>query len=131
VTVEYTIDEVSRSLRYAFREAVAAKTDNNCYYCGVAFHSGNHMTVDHVIPLAAGGPDNLDNCVPCCRACNNTKGNLSLDRFREVNKWRLSNMPDFTHEQVEWMKHNFKVDVTEWLDPRFWYEREQQHDSGL
>lgn len=42
-----------------------------CAYCGE--HQGK-LTIDHVIPKSRGGKDNFDNCVACCRACNNRKG---------------------------------------------------------
>lgn len=44
-----------------------------CYYCGTN-GSTYKMTVDHVVPLHAGGPDSSANWVPCCLPCNQAKG---------------------------------------------------------
>lgn len=35
---------------------------------------GRMITVDHIIPKAMGGPDELWNYQPMCNSCNNTKG---------------------------------------------------------
>ena len=38
-------------------------------------HASSDLTVDHVVPLAAGGaPFNIANCAVLCRSCNSTKG---------------------------------------------------------
>jgi hypothetical protein len=42
----------------------------SCAYCGGA----GRLEWEHVIPLAAGGPDTIDNLVRACRPCNATKG---------------------------------------------------------
>jgi 5-methylcytosine-specific restriction endonuclease McrA len=42
-----------------------------CVYCA---KSGKSMTIDHVIPKSKGGKTNFDNCVACCKKCNNQKG---------------------------------------------------------
>lgn len=44
--------------------------DHRCAYCGVH----DKMTVDHVIPLSAGGQNQVDNVVPACGSCNLVKG---------------------------------------------------------
>tara|TARA_Y100000004_G_scaffold73744_1_gene82844 strand:- start:444 stop:1169 length:726 start_codon:yes stop_codon:yes gene_type:complete len=49
-----------------------------CTYCN-AWHTkwaNNWKTAvgDHVIPLAKGGKDVLENLMPCCRSCNCSKG---------------------------------------------------------
>lgn len=40
-----------------------------CAYCGVA----DLLTVDHVLPLSAGGLEEPQNIVPACRYCNSSK----------------------------------------------------------
>jgi hypothetical protein len=40
-----------------------------CAYCG----ESEAKTVDHVQPLATGGPHRLNNMVPCCKRCNPSK----------------------------------------------------------
>ena len=45
-------------------------------------HPARDLTVDHVIPLAAGGPPfDIRNCSVLCRSCNSTKG-ASVDADR-------------------------------------------------
>ncbi|MDM8524647.1 HNH endonuclease [Desulfococcaceae bacterium HSG8] len=42
-----------------------------CAYCG----AGNEkLTIDHIIPRSKGGKTNFENCVSCCKDCNNKKG---------------------------------------------------------
>lgn len=40
-----------------------------CYYCGAE----GHLAVDHLIPRIRGGPDEADNLIWACRACNSSK----------------------------------------------------------
>ena len=43
-------------------------------------HAARDLTVDHVVPLAAGGASfEIGNCAVLCRSCNSTKG-ASTDR---------------------------------------------------
>ena len=44
-------------------------------------HPASDLTVDHVVPLAAGGaPLAIANCAVLCRSCNSTKGASAPDR---------------------------------------------------
>lgn len=43
--------------------------DLRCAYCGRPYE-----TMDHIIPLACGGGTTLTNILPCCRECNQKKG---------------------------------------------------------
>jgi 5-methylcytosine-specific restriction enzyme A len=44
-------------------------------------HPAADLTVDHVVPLAAGGaPLDIGNCAVLCRSCNSTKGASEGDR---------------------------------------------------
>lgn len=51
-----------------------------CDYCQ---HKGG--TIDHVLPLSRGGRNSFDNCVPCCRSCNSSKGNKTAEEYKT---WR-------------------------------------------
>lgn len=52
--------------------------DNACHYCGEQTNrtAGHALqaTIEHVVPRAFGGPNNLTNYVLACSACNNERG---------------------------------------------------------
>jgi 5-methylcytosine-specific restriction endonuclease McrA len=54
------------------------KTGGLCFYCGCELlpfgQEKNSFSIDHVIPLAKGGSNEIDNLVPSCRVCNSKKG---------------------------------------------------------
>ncbi|HAU58053.1 MAG TPA: hypothetical protein DCW87_11225 [Comamonadaceae bacterium] len=43
---------------------------DQCAYCG----NSAELQWEHIIPLAMGGPDSIDNLVRACRSCNLEKG---------------------------------------------------------
>lgn len=49
-----------------------------CFYC-----DRTAETADHVEARSRGGPDDVSNLVPACRACNNAKGAKTLRDFLE------------------------------------------------
>ncbi|WP_353736778.1 HNH endonuclease signature motif containing protein [Aquamicrobium sp.] len=58
--------------------AVWQKTYGSCSYCGEPTNpfnrtAANGFQIDHMIPRAHGGSDDIDNLVPSCRRCNNSK----------------------------------------------------------
>lgn len=59
-----------RRRRFMIWEWLTVLTANNgeCMYCG-----GRSQTMDHVIPFADGGADELTNLVPVCHDCNRRK----------------------------------------------------------
>ena len=50
---------------------------HSCAYCGAK----GELQADHVIPLARGGDNSVDNCVPACASCNSRKHLLSESEF--------------------------------------------------
>jgi len=52
------------------RRNVLLRDRFTCAYCGTR---AKPITMDHVIPRSRGGKTNFDNCVACCRACNQKK----------------------------------------------------------
>jgi hypothetical protein len=72
------------------RQAVLAKTDGHCAYCGCELTTKT-MQVDHVVPVRrwygrrdGEGTDDINNLLPACRSCNNYKNSMSLENFREA-----------------------------------------------
>lgn len=49
--------------------------DYHCAYCGKL---SNKLQKDHVLPVSRGGTDNIDNIVPACSRCNQSKFNKML-----------------------------------------------------
>jgi hypothetical protein len=62
----------SKRKRWKLKQLAA---DPHCQYCNTVLQS-NTATVDHVIPLAAGGKDIPENWVLACHTCNTGKGNV-------------------------------------------------------
>jgi hypothetical protein len=60
-------------------EKVKLQTGQCCNYCGTT----SHLSLDHILPLALGGPDNPDNLICACRACNSSKGKKDLMEWME------------------------------------------------
>lgn len=56
--------------RYEIRQAVFERHGSACLRCG----STEHICLDHIIPVVAGGSNDLDNLQPLCRSCNSSKG---------------------------------------------------------
>lgn len=72
-----------RKLTKAERREVYDKMNGHCTYCGSELTMEN-MTADHIVPLANGGGDTIDNMMPACRSCNHYKSTMTLERFRDA-----------------------------------------------
>jgi 5-methylcytosine-specific restriction endonuclease McrA len=55
--------------RITTADARAVLNGATCHYCGSVYLLG----LDHVVPMAKGGPNIRANLVPACRACNSSK----------------------------------------------------------
>lgn len=68
------------------RIAVWNKYGHKCAYCGKTIDI-NDFTIDHVIPVSAGGASSFENYLPCCKSCNMYKADSSLEEWRgKINK---------------------------------------------
>ena len=63
-----------------------AEFDHRCVRCE---RKGGFMSKDHIIPVAMGGMDTIDNIQPLCRKCNRTKGSETTDwkAYRRAHGW--------------------------------------------
>jgi|HubBroStandDraft_4_1064222.scaffolds.fasta_scaffold31514_2 5-methylcytosine-specific restriction endonuclease McrA len=57
-------------------EALIDGFDGRCAYCG-----DPACSFDHVIPIAKGGEDRIENLLPACRPCNSSKKDKTLDEW--------------------------------------------------
>ena len=59
-------------------ERLIARDGDQCWYCGGHFVPRKRSrTIDHVVPLALGGRNRLDNLRFACAQCNHAKGSLT------------------------------------------------------
>lgn len=70
------------NLRNSLRERIYSQLDGHCAYCGAEIDI-EYFHVDHKNPKSKGGLDSPDNLVPACTDCNLSKGDLSIEDFRE------------------------------------------------
>jgi HNH endonuclease len=80
-------------------DQLIARWGDKCFYC-----HGGFEVIDHRVPVAAGGHHTVENVVPCCRGCNQTK-RWSFDErmiraYREVGSrkpWSLVGQQSAVH----------------------------------
>jgi hypothetical protein len=59
----------------SLRQRIAAHADHRCGYCLTSERlTGIRLTLDHIIPLSAGGLTEENNLWVACRPCNEFKG---------------------------------------------------------
>ena len=75
--IRRAIDKSSRPCTSDVAQLIA-RADGYCMYCG---HRVPKVELDHIVPIARGGLSVLENLMPCCRACNPSKG------VRPVEEW--------------------------------------------
>jgi 5-methylcytosine-specific restriction endonuclease McrA len=68
------------------RRYVRWRDCNRCKYCFEKL-TDKTFTVDHVIPVSAGGSDAFSNLLACCKYCNKMKGNKIADVTMRNEMW--------------------------------------------
>ncbi|MBD2256549.1 HNH endonuclease [Pseudanabaena sp. FACHB-2040] len=69
------------SIPKAVRQYVFERDSYQCKGCGKT-SSEAQLTIDHIIPLAQGGPDDISNLQALCSTCNQRKKHSTDPRFR-------------------------------------------------
>lgn len=105
------------------RKRVFDKTNGYCYYCGCKLDYAT-FEVDHFIPKADGGTNDIDNLVPSCCDCNSIKGVMDVDSFRRSIEAILHNT---TYGRI--IKKYFGVTQTYTIT--FDYERKEAERGDL
>lgn len=63
------------------RREVFEKSGGACFYCGKALTLDGKWHIEHQMPRALMGPDELPNLVAACAPCNLAKGDLTAIEF--------------------------------------------------
>lgn len=82
----------NKKIGKATRFAIYIRDGFKCFYCG----SKKELTLDHVIPVAAGGNSSHRNLITACEKCNREKANTHVEHYntREVLEIRLNSPID-------------------------------------
>ncbi len=64
--VAYSREPIPAGLRFA----VLRRDGFRCAYCGRGQEDGVQLHIDHLVPVAGGGRNELDNLVTACASCN-------------------------------------------------------------
>lgn len=60
-------------------------TNPKCQKCG----TNDNLSLDHVVPLACGGRNDIDNMQVLCGTCNSSKGTKTIDyRDNDIEYWK-------------------------------------------
>ena len=71
------------------RAYIAQQWKHRCAYCGTGdWEDATRFNLDHVVPRAHGGADNVRNLVWACRPCNEKKGDQTVAQFLQDNPER-------------------------------------------
>lgn len=86
------------------RIMVANKYHWHCAYCGVKL-STDTLVIDHIIPRASGGNNDVNNLFPSCHKCNSSKGTKTVEQFRLYLSFKkVIKQPDFNQSQIEFLE---------------------------
>lgn len=61
-------------LRILYRIAIDNFVYPECPHCRKAIKTQEDLTIDHIVPRAKGGTDNIENLQPMHKTCNSNKG---------------------------------------------------------
>ena len=76
--------------------------NGKCYLCGEQMCTdvtpgkpppSNYATVDHIVPLVLGGANDRSNLALACRECNDDKGDLTADEYRDYRQPEFKRKP--------------------------------------
>lgn len=68
----------------------------NCIYCDEKL-TDETFTVDHIELASLGGANSQKNCKPCCKFCNNLRGNMEYNEFTTLYpKEKLLKLKEYT-----------------------------------
>lgn len=123
---EYKDDTPTRFIRRPeVRALMWDKSLGKCWYCSRELNPFRDFSIDHIVSRIEGGEDSYQNLVPCCRQCNYSKGNRTLEEFRATMAKRAGDCPGFTLQQMAWLKEQgVKLPLLSVSEFQFYFEKE-------
>lgn len=96
-----------------------------CQYCGRSAPDVI-LEIDHIIPVAEGGKDDIINLVTSCRDCNRGKGKIKLSNKEMVNRQKkqldeMNELREQTEMMIEWKRELIELEskqvsaINDWL----------------
>lgn len=73
---------VRRKFTEQEKRIVYERYNGRCVICGKPV-SFKRMTIDHKVPLSAGGTNQIENLQLACLSCNQMKGRMNMEEFWE------------------------------------------------
>jgi 5-methylcytosine-specific restriction endonuclease McrA len=114
-----------RSLARELKAAVWEMTWGQCWYCGTNYMNPfDNLIIEHVVPLCRGGTNEIENLVPACSSCNESKGVMLVE------EWRLHLPYGDDPDEYPWLREYLddqgktNGDSCAMLTGRFFYERD-------
>lgn len=80
------------SIPKKMRDEIYRRDNYTCQFCKIGFDRRD-LTIDHLVPLALGGLDDVTNYVTCCSPCNGRKANLPLAEFARLVNVQVEELP--------------------------------------
>lgn len=82
---EIVVDTKNKRIKFSkkIRKEVYRKSDGKCLLCG-KFIDYDDFTVDHIVPLAKGGTNDISNLQCTCKRCNSIKQDILPEELNEV-----------------------------------------------
>ena len=68
-------------IRQEKRLAIYLRDGLACAWCGASVEQGAKLTLDHIVPHAAGGTNRENNLVTACHRCNSVRADRMVEAF--------------------------------------------------
>lgn len=84
------------------KKTVRQRAKERCEYCQSWMHNAIHtFNIDHVVPVAKGGKNEVDNLALSCGGCNNAKS----DKLAAMDPLSKVAVPVFNPRRHNWIDH--------------------------
>ena len=80
------------SIPKSMRHSIYSRDEYKCQFC-LQDTDPDQLTIDHLVPLALGGLDEVTNYVTCCRTCNGVKSDQTLEDFARTINVNIEDLP--------------------------------------